>query len=132
MKIAYSKKRLYTNLILGIFWITLSIVYYMTIHQFRWNAYFTLILGLVYIALYISESRKNYIEINNDSLKINSFPAKEIKLKDIKSLNYYAGYFIFITSDKTLRIVQSQINKEQMAEFQSFFNTLNLNLKKYK
>lgn len=134
MKIAYSKKRLYTNLILGIVWIVLSIAYYMTIHQFRWNAYLTLAVGLAYIALYIIESRKNYFEIGDNTLKINTIPVKEIKLDEIKAVNYYAGDFIFITSDKKLKIVQNQINKDQLAEFQSFFNTLNLNLnlKKYK
>lgn len=134
MKVAYSKKRLYTNLILGIFWIVLSVAYYMTIRQFRWNAYLTLAVGLAYIALYIIESRKSYFEIGDNILKINTIPAKEIKLDEIKAVNYYAGDFIFITSDKKLKIVQNQINKDQLAEFQSFFNTLNLNLnlKKYK
>ncbi|MGV4413450.1 hypothetical protein [Chryseobacterium sp. T1] len=134
MKVAYSKKRLYTNLILGIFWIVLSIAYYMSIKQFRWNAYLTLAGGLAYIILYILESRKNYFEITDNTLKINSIPAKEIKLDDIKAVNYYAGDFTFITSDKKLKIVQNQINKDQLSEFQDFFKTLNLNLalKKFK
>ena len=130
MKISYSKKRLYINLILGILWTGIGLSYFFENDKIKWNVYATLILGIIYIAMFIYEYTQKYVEITKDKITINSIPKKEIEINEIKEVKYYADDYTFKTTDKTLKIIRSQINKTELPEFENFFNNLNKELKK--
>ena len=130
MQFSYSNKRLYINLILGILWIGIGLSYFFENEKIRWNAYATLILGIVYITMFLYEYTQKYFEITKEKIIIKSIPNKEISLNEITEVKYYADDFTFRSPKKTLKIVKSQINKKQLTEFENFFNNLNTELKK--
>ena len=130
MKFSYSKKRLYFNLILGILWTGIGTSYFFENEKIRWNVNLTLIRGIVYIAKFLYEYTQKYVEITKDKIRINSIPSKEISLNDVKEVNYYANDYTIKTTNKTFKIVKSQINKAQLPEFENFLNNINIELKK--
>ncbi|ROI10334.1 hypothetical protein EGI11_00015 [Chryseobacterium sp. H3056] len=130
MQFSYSNKRLYINLILGILWIGIGLSYFFENEKIRWNAYATLILGIVYITMFLYEYTQKYFEITKEKIIIKSIPNKEISLNQITEVKYYADDFTFRSPKKTLKIVKSQINKKQLTAFENFFNNLNTELKK--
>ena len=130
MKISYSKKRLYANLILGILWTILGVSYFIANEKIKWYAYATLILGVVYIAMFLFDYSQKYIEITKEKIKVNSIPNKEIELKEITEVKYYADEYTFKTPNKSLKINKSLMNKNQFNEFDNFFHNLSNELKK--
>ena len=130
MKISYSKKRLYANLILGILWTILGVSYFIANEKIKWYAYATLILGVVYIAMFLFDYSQKYIEITKEKIRVNSIPNKEIELKEITEVKYYADEYTFKTPNKSLKINKSLINKNQFNEFENFFHNLSNELKK--
>lgn len=124
MKIAYTNKRLLINLFLGLMWFGIGISYFLDNERGKWYPYFVIALGTVYISLFLFEYFKEYVEITNDTIKINSLPTKEIQIREINAVTYFADDYIFKTPDKILKIRRSQISKNQLPEFELFFNKL--------
>lgn len=119
------------NLILGILWLGIGISYfYEQNDQLKYKPYFVLTLGILYILLFVYDFKQKYFEIMKDKIKIKTIPSKEINLKELTEVKYYADDYIFKTPNKTLKIVKSQINKKQLPEFENFFANLQNELKK--
>ena len=130
MKISYSKKRLYINLILGILWTGIGLSYFFENDKIKWNVYATLILGIIYIGIFLFEYTQKYIEITKEKIKVYSIPNEEVELKEITEVKCYADNYTFKTPNKSLKINKSIINKNQLIEFENFFNNLSNELKK--
>jgi hypothetical protein len=131
LEFAFTNKRLYTNLILGILWLGVGISYFIEQDEkLKYKPYLVSILGIAYILLFAYEFKQKYFEITADKIKIKSIPSKEINLNELTELKYYADDYTFKTPNKSLKIVKSQINKKQLPEFENFFNNLKNNLKK--
>ena len=126
MKIGYSKKRLFSNLLMGTLWLGVGISYFFEqgIATKKIRPYFLILLGLIYLSIFIFDYTKKYFEISDGKIKINTFPKKEINIEDIRDVKYYADDYTFKTSDKQIKIQKSQINSKDLPEFESFFNTL--------
>lgn len=127
--IAYSNRRLYMNLFMGIAWGSFSIIKFNSTEKIDWTAYGLLILGICYIAMFIYEYTQKYLLIDKDKIRENSLPSKEILMDEIKEVNYFAGDFVFKGGRKSIRITKSQINQKQLPEFEDFFNKLSERLK---
>ncbi|WHF52123.1 hypothetical protein QGN23_02330 [Chryseobacterium gotjawalense] len=128
---AFSNKRLFTNLVLGILWLGIGISYFFEQDdKLRYKPYVVSVLGILYISLFLFEFKQKYFEITKDKIKIKSIPSKEINLNEVTEVKYYADDYTFKTPIKSLKIVKSQINKKQLPEFENFFNNLNSELKK--
>lgn len=130
MKFSYSKKRLYINLILGFLWFGIGLSYFFTNEKIRWNVYVNIILGIIYIAMFVYDYTQKYFEITKDKIKIKSIPEKQIEIDKIIEVKYFADEYIFKTANKTLKIMKSQIKKEQLPEFENFYNKILNELKK--
>ncbi|ADX68730.1 hypothetical protein [Weeksella virosa] len=124
MKIAYSKKRLLINAFLGFFWVLMGAIYLMTNVNFSWLSYLTIILGCLYIYLFVRDYYKKYIEVNENSLTVNTFPVKTILFKDLINVSYFAGEFTFKTDKTTIRINKNLLQKSQQVFFEEFFQNL--------
>ncbi|OFM85360.1 hypothetical protein [Weeksella sp. HMSC059D05] len=124
MKIAYSKKRLLINAFLGFFWVPMGAIYLMTNVNFSWLSYLTIILGCLYIYLFVRDYYKKYIEVNENSLTVNTFPVKTILFKDLINVSYFAGEFTFKTDKATIRINKNLLQKSQQVFFEEFFQNL--------
>ena len=124
MKIAYSNKRLFLNCLLGILWIYIGTTYLSNHSRDTKYSYFLYVVGTFYISLFLFEYFKKYVEITEDQIKVNSIPAKEIFIKDINGITFSGNDYIFKTADKMVKVKKSQINKDQLPEFEAFFNKL--------
>ncbi|MDY3520897.1 hypothetical protein PG614_10465 [Riemerella anatipestifer] len=130
LEFAFTNKRLYMNLILGILWLGIGISYFIEQDdKIKYKPYVVLILGIAYILLSLYEFKQKYFIITVDKIKINSIPSKEINLNELTELKYYGDDYTFKTPKKSLKIVKSQINKKQISEFENFFNNLQNKLK---
>lgn len=131
LEFAFSNRRLYMNLILGILWLGIGISYFFEQDEkLKYKPYFVTILGILYIVLFLYDYTQKYFEITKDKIKINSIPSKEINLNEVIEVKYYADDYTFKTSNRSLKIVKSQINKKQLPEFENFFTELQSKIKK--
>ena len=130
MKYSYTNKRRYVNLVLGILWTFIGSSYFFDTEKMRWNHYLFIVLGILYLTMFTYEYSNKYFEIQNGKIKLYSIPKIEIKINEIKEAKYYADDYTFITENKKLKIVKSQINKEQLPEFENFFKNLQIEINK--
>jgi len=130
MKFSYSKRRLYTNLIYGIIWIGIGTGNVFSDEKIAWKIYGFLLLGLVYLALFLFEYTQKYFVLTSDKIIINALPKKEINLSELAELKYYAGDYTFKSKDKSLKIVKSQIDKKQLSQFEIVFSNMQQELNK--
>ncbi len=122
MQFAYTKRRLLINLILGIGWLGIGISYFFEKDESStWKPYLVTVLGICYISFFLFEFFRKYFQITSEKIIINTLPKEEIELKYIKEVKYYANDYTFKTTNKTLKIVKSQINKKQLPDFEKFF-----------
>lgn len=130
MKFPFSKKSVNKNLYLGILWIIIAIIYLLAYDNVKWYFYPTLILGIIYLGIYVYEFQLNYIEISENKIIINSLPRKELNLNEIIDIKYFAGDYILSTPNNSIKIIKSQISKEYISEFEEYINVFQINLNK--
>ncbi|NIF04235.1 hypothetical protein F3J23_02175 [Chryseobacterium sp. Tr-659] len=129
MKIAYKNKRILLNLIIGIVWIILGSSYFFETGTSLWRPYVIITLGVFYLSLAAYEYFYKYITITDQQISINVFPKKKMNIDDIISVNYYAGDYTFTSSDKTIKVLKSQINPKDLPRFEVFLKELTSKLK---
>lgn len=131
MVFAFSNKRLYTNLLFGVLFVGLGISFFFEQNpKWTYKPYFILAVGILYMMMFLFEYKQKYFKITDNKIKINSIPSKEIDLRELTEVKYFADDYTFKTTNKTLKIVKSQINKKQFPKFESFFNDLSNSLSK--
>lgn len=67
---------------------------------------------------------RGYVEVKNGILYLNILPPKKLPLSQIVHVRYAAGDYILETAGKKLRIVKSEIHKDQLEEFENFIEEL--------
>ncbi|CAI8166869.1 MAG: Uncharacterised protein [Bacteroidota bacterium] len=95
MRIAYKKRNLNINLILGIVWLILGLLNLNYNGENNWTDYGYLVIGILYLILYFYQKRNKYLTIENGILKINGSFGKKINLTEIKRIKKFAGDYIF-------------------------------------
>lgn len=133
MKIAYPNKRPFINLILGILWIIIGTSYFLENNNTsKWGPSITIIVGIFYILYFAYEYFSKYLEITDDKIKINSIPKKEVRIDELTEASRFSEDYILKSPDKILVIAKSQINKNDLPKFESFFNNLDAQLRNRK
>ena len=102
MKIRYSKKRLRSNLIVGLIWITLGIVMWIFYDIVHWNEFFYFGMALLYLGQYLYELQNQYLTITHDEIKVNKLFRKRIKLSEISRIKKFAGDYKIIGDGKEI------------------------------
>ena len=105
-------------------WIAIAISYFLENDKGKWRTYFLLSFGILYLMMFLFEYFRKYVEITEDQIKVNSIPAKKIFIKDINGITFSGNDYIFKTADKMVKVKKFQINKDQLPEFEAFFNKL--------
>lgn len=123
MKIRYSKKRLYSNLILGILFSILGILR-IAEETANYLIYFQLGLGIFMIAIFIFENYYQYLRIENGVLTRYSFRRKSLKLAEVHKIRKFAGDYILHTSETKLKINSELVSNHQQAELESLLRSL--------
>ena len=128
MKIRYPKRRLKYNLIFGslfsIFGITAFIIDPDNFVNFGY-----LIIGLLYLGLYLFENSKQYLTIENGIITKHNLRPKSLELDEIIHIKNFAGDYVLKTKQDELTINKSFVEKNSLFELEKVLEGLNLNAK---
>ena len=126
MRIAYQKRNLNIDLILGIVWLIFGLLSLNYNGENNWNDYGYLVFGILYLILYFDQKRNKYLTIENGILKINGSFGKKINLTEIKRIEKFAGDYILKTDKKELTINTQIIDPNSLAELNAELEKLNV------
>ena len=126
MRIAYKKRNLNINLILGIVWLIFGLLSLNYNGENNWTDYGYLVFGILYLILYFYQIRNKYMTIENGILKINGSFGKKINLTEIKRIKKFAGDYILKTDKKELTINTQIIDPNSLAELNVELEKLNV------
>lgn len=126
MKIQYKKKRLYSNLFLGVIWTALSTYSFYENSDLHRSDYLTLAIGIIYLSIFCYDNFTQYLTLKNDILKLNAiFNNNQINLKEVKEIKSFAGDYILKSSNASL-IINTTTIIDHISQLE-----LNNELKKY-
>ncbi|MBP93027.1 MAG: hypothetical protein CMC55_02785 [Flavobacteriaceae bacterium] len=124
--IKYKNRRLYVNLIIGLVWIILGILTSWAAEYSRWSNYFYIIIGVIYLGIYVWEFKNQYLTITDSFIKNNSFFGKKILLQDIIQVKKIFGDYVLKTEHKEFSINMNMVHDDSKAELVTFINSINL------
>lgn len=116
MKIAYKRKFLRSNLILGILWSAVGILQVVFGDQPRWLDFMWFILGAAYLGMTFYNSRYKYLTIEDGVIKENWPFGKEVALNTILQIRKFAGDYTLKTGGKHLKINTQIIDPQALAQ----------------
>ncbi|GGP02544.1 hypothetical protein GCM10010992_07350 [Cloacibacterium rupense] len=122
MTVNYSKKRLFFNLFLGILWLFIGASYLLGEEKLLWHHYGFLIVGLLYLWIFLLEFFKKYFKITSQEIVLFGLKNRKIDFKDLLEIKYFAGDYVFKDKNKSITIVKSQIDKNQLEDFEKIWN----------
>ncbi|PZD78789.1 hypothetical protein [Mesonia sp. K7] len=127
MQIPYKKKTIRFNLIMGIVWPIFGIVG-LFLHDIKFIDYGFIFLGFLYLLLAYMMHRNKYVTIEDDVLKLKTIPVlnKEVDLKKVTRIKYFAGEYTVFTPEKKLTINTQLIEENQKEILEEFFAQLNV------
>jgi hypothetical protein len=128
MKIKFKKKRLRANLIFGIVWIGLGIFSLWEADNTRWSNYGYLVIGVLYIGLYLFELVNQYLTIEHGTIQKNKLFGfgKKLNLNEIYWIKKFAGGYTLKTEHKELIINTELIERDSLNELNTILAQLNL------
>jgi len=126
MRIAYKRRNLNINLILGIVWLIFGLLSLNYSGENRWTDYGYLVFGILYLILYFYQKRNKYLTIENGILKINGSFGKKINLNEIKQIKKFAGDYILKSDKKKLTINTQIIDPNSLVELNAELEKLNV------
>ena len=113
MKIRYSKRRLFSNLILGALFAILG-----GLRIFEGTAtyftYFQLFLGILMVGTFFFKKKHQYLSIEKGFLIKNSLRKKTIELHNIVQVQSYPGSIKLFTSEEKIGINTGIIEKDSL------------------
>ncbi len=128
MKIKFKKSRQRANLILGIVWIILGVLSIVTDDEIRWTDYGYLVIGVLYLGLYLYNLTNQYLTIENGTIQKNGLYGfrKKISLNKINWIKKFAGDYTVKTEQEELKINTELIDKDSLTELNKILAELNL------
>ena len=128
MKIRFKKKRIYPNLILGLFWTVLGIYKIIEGGNLRWPDYLYLIAGILFICYFFYDLVNQYLIIETGTIRKNilyGFP-KKINLDEVNLIKKIAGGYILQTESQKMKIKTDLIEDNSLTELKNVLELLNL------
>jgi len=128
MKIRFKKKRLYLNLMMGLFWSFFGVTSLLEEMPIRWFDCVYLILGILYLSHYVYDLTNQYLIIENGTIRKNILYGfgKKINLSEIHWMKEYGGDYILKTDTQELNIRSRFIEKESLTELHKILKKLNV------
>ena len=128
MKIKFKKKRLLSNLILGLLWIGFGTLSLLSDDEIRWTDYGYLVIGFLYVGHYLYDLTIQYLTIENETIRKNGLYGfgKKINLNEIYWIKKYAGDYTLKTEQRELKINTQLIDKTSLTELNTILKELNL------
>ncbi len=126
MKIRYKKKRLTSNLIIGIVWAAFGLLTFSYDAEARWMDFGYIVMALLYLGQYAYESSKQYLTVTKHSIRKNRFFGNSLKLNKITRIKKFAGDYILQTDTEELIINTDWIAEKSLLELNRILSQLNL------
>ncbi|MBZ9787636.1 hypothetical protein LB456_09225 [Psychroflexus sp. CAK57W] len=107
MKINYSKRRLYSNLISGLLLLTVGVLSLFSSKDFIfWSGFVYFILGIHHISQFFYDSKHQYLILENESIQqVRLFGAKtKIDFNEIQTIEKVDGNYILKSDTKKIKI----------------------------
>ena len=128
MKIKFKKNRLYGNLILGLVWFGIGIMNFYESGHKGWSNYIYLVLGLLYIGHFLTDTIYQYLTIENGVIRRNKLYgfSNEINLNDINCIEKANNNYTLITDTNKMKIKTKLIEENSLNELNILLGQLNL------
>ena len=134
-EIRYTKERLRSNSRMGIFFVTIGIIFVLLsfiTSGWKENSLATIGIGQIgagvfMVIIYYFENRKQYLTLKNGELIKNSLFSKKIKLDEIKSIKEFAGDLKLITQNTEFIIDTQIVEPNSLEELKNELKKYNLN-----
>ena len=128
LKIRFKKKRLYSNLIIGVIWLVFAVIILFTEEENHWMIYVYPIIGFLYLGQYWYDSTFQYLIIDDNTIQRNIFYGtnRKIALKDITWIKKFAGDYILKSDQKDMHIDLHLIDESSLDELNKVLANLNL------
>ena len=126
MKIRYKKKRLNSNLFIGIVWGIFGLLTLTYDGEMRWMDFGYIFMAVLYLGQYIYESRSQYLTIENGKIRKNRFFGNALELDQITWIKKFAGDYILKTDTEELTINTEWIDDKSMEDLISVLYDLKL------
>ncbi|NJX15371.1 hypothetical protein [Tamlana crocina] len=104
IKIKYKKKRLYSNLVIGVVWLVFAVFHLANEEKIDWTDYGYCGISLMYLLQFIYEYVNQYLTINNNVIKKHGIFGKALKFSEVENFKIFAGEYILQTQSAELRI----------------------------
>lgn len=116
VKIEYKNKLKIINLILGFVWTGLGAVRMIFENDYDWVSFMYVALGILYLVLYIFQTKRSFIQIKEGVIKVNAdFGCQKMILADIKSVRKFAGDYILNSTNDKITIRTQMMDQESFA-----------------
>jgi len=127
------KSQIIINIVLAIGFIALYIFQLLEQDSIKWYRHIALLcIGIIYLYWAYKALKTPFLEINETSLTYyNLQQTYKFNLAELKEIRTSAGDYVFqpVDGKKSLRITKSQINEDQLKEFEAVIEDLKSKLK---
>ena len=126
MKIKYKKKKLFFDLLSGLFWTGMAIDGIVGNENVRWTKYVMLLLGLVYLTTFIFKTTQQYLTIENGTIQLNEMlgSIQKINLDEIIQIIEFDGDYILITENKKMKVNTEEIDTKSLMDLKNILGKL--------
>lgn len=126
MRIAYKKRHMNINLILGLVWLVWFFIGILIEGKPSLTDYGWVVISAMYLIGYFYQRNNKYLTIKNGIIKINSPFGKKLNLTEIKQIKKFAGDYILKTEKKELTINTQIIDPNSLAKLNAELEKLNV------
>lgn len=125
MKIAYNKKQMNVNLIIGLLWLVWFFVRVFEDDNPNWKDYGWIVLPSLYLGQYFYQKKYKYLTIENSIINVNGPLGKKLNLNEIKRIKHFAGDYVLKTEHKKLTINSQIMDPISLSELNAELKRLN-------
>lgn len=128
MKIRLKKRRLYSNLILGVIWTALGIITLLEDESLRWLDYGYVVIGVLYIGHFLFDFMNQYMIIENGTIRKNILYGfgKKISIDKINCIEKVAGDYTLCAGITKMKIKTDLIEENSRVELNRILDELNI------
>ena len=126
MKIHLTKKRLYTDMILGALWVVLGASYFIFDEALSWLGYGFMIVGSFNLFQFFYNLQHQYLIIKNGRIQKNILYSfiNRIEIDEIEEIKKIKGNYILKSKKTNLKINPDLIEKESLENLIEFLKKL--------
>ena len=124
MKILHNQSQLKRIFILGIAYIIIGMLSLATSAKLYLSGFAGI--GIVFIVQYFYLKNRAYIILTENAIISNGIFKKEIDIKKVKSVKYFAGDYIIKSVEKEIVIDTNIVDKESQSHLKNYFDNLKL------